>query len=318
MTARVGTPQLWQTDGQLRLPERLSRLPVAPGLAGRTRVILAHNGTCTSYSGLLDDIQIAKGTGWEGIELIGSKLYRYLDNGGDLATLRLALDGITAVGIGYIPDIERCEGASQQALYAEAERLCSCAEALGVPMVQALTGPLAPGLKEPIPDYYQSIMQMSWPQRKQVTVANLKEISTIAGRHGVSIYLEALSWTPSNTLKHMLELVEACGRDNVKLLLDYWHLSTSGSTPEDIARLDKDLIAGLHICDSRDGDGSTHDDRDIWTGAGVIPLKHWTDAARSTGFNGWAAGELLSPKFWEQNPWEVSRRLRQHIEYILL
>lgn len=281
-------------------------------------MILAHNGTCTFYCGILTDIEIAKETGWKGIELIGSKVYRYLDQGGDLATLRLALNGIEPVGIGYIQDIERCEGASRQALYEEAERLCSCAETLGVPMVQALTGPLAPGLKEPIPDYYQSIMQMSRPQRQEVTSANLKEISAIAERHGVTIYLEALSWTPSNTLSHMVELVEASGCDNVKLLLDYWHLSTTGSTPDDIARLDKDLIAGLHICDSRDGDGRTHDDRDVWTGAGIIPLKHWTDAARSTGFNGWAAGELLSPRFWEQNPWQVSRRLREQIEYVLL
>lgn len=51
-------------------------------------MILAHNGTCTFYCGILTDIQIVKGTGWEGIELIGSKLYRYLDNGGDLATVR--------------------------------------------------------------------------------------------------------------------------------------------------------------------------------------------------------------------------------------
>jgi sugar phosphate isomerase/epimerase len=74
----------------------------------------------------------------------------------------------------------------------------------------------------------------------------------------------------------------------------------------------------VHVCDSVKGDGSSHQDRNVWTGGGVIPLKRWLDAVASTGFDGWYAGELFSEKHWELDPWDTARVLRDQLEYLLI
>jgi len=34
------------------------------------------------------------------------------------------------------------------------------------------------------------------------------------------------------------------------MVIDYWHCFTSGVKPEEIARMNKDVIYGVHVCDS--------------------------------------------------------------------
>ena len=50
-------------------------------------MIIAHNGTCTQNCDVLTDIRIAKETGYGGIEMIGEKLYRHLDQGSGIETM---------------------------------------------------------------------------------------------------------------------------------------------------------------------------------------------------------------------------------------
>ena len=54
---------------------------------------IVHNGTCTQNCDVLTDIRIAKEAGYDGIEIIGEKLYRHLDRGFDIETVQKALDG---------------------------------------------------------------------------------------------------------------------------------------------------------------------------------------------------------------------------------
>ena len=161
-------------------------------------------------------------------------------------------------------------------------------------------------------------MDLPWPKLREITAGNLSAISAIGKKYNVSFYLEALSWAPISTLGQMCELVEAAECDNIGILIDFWHCFTSGTTPEDIAGLDRRLIKGVHVCDSVAGDGSGHVDRDIWTGAGVIPQKQWVDAVRSTGYDGWMSCELFSAKHWELDPWQTAGLLRQQLEYLLI
>jgi sugar phosphate isomerase/epimerase len=45
-------------------------------------------------------------------------------------------------------------------------------------------------------------------------------------------------------------VIEEADRDNVGLVLDFWHLWAGGkTTPADVAKLDKSLIYGVHLCD---------------------------------------------------------------------
>lgn len=270
------------------------------------------------YCNLLTDIRIARETGYNGIEIIGSKLYRYLEQGLSLESILAQLDGFPVVALGYVQDIERAEGKAHQDLLAECEKMCSLAEKLGCPMVQLLTGPIGPGIGEPVPPGYEAIMEMPWPQLRKVTAKNIAELSKIARKHNVSLYLEALSWAPIHTLPQALELIDAAGTDNVGLLIDFWHCFTSGSKPEEIAALDAKMISGVHYCDSVSGDRSSHSDRNIQTGDGIIPLTEWVDAVISTGFDGWISCELFSLEAWEQDPWQRAKLLRDQLAQLLV
>ena len=283
-------------------------------------MIVAHNGTCTMYCNLLTDIRIAKETGYGGIEIIGSKLYRYLDQGFTAESLLPHLEVLLPVALGYVQDIERQEPAEYAALLEECERMCSSAEKLGCPMVQLLTGPIGPGIGEKVVDSYKEIMALPWPEQRKLTARNLAALADIGAKHKVRFYLEPLSWTPPHPLQRALELIDAAERDNVSLLIDFWHQWTGGTRPEDIARLDKKLIAAVHFCDSLPAKGKTvtHDLREVWTGGGHIPLKEWVDAVVATGFEGWWSCELFSSRHWELDPWDTARNLKNLLEYMLV
>lgn len=281
-------------------------------------MIIAHNGTCTNNCGLPTDIRIARETGYDGIEIIGSKLYSFLDQGRQLDVLIAELDGFPAVALGYVQDIERADGQAHQDLLAECEKMCDLAAKLNCPMVQILTGPIGPGIGEGVPPGYEQIMEMPWPQLRKTTARSIASISEVARKHNVDFYLEALSWAPIHSLSQMLELIDESAADNVGVLIDFWHLFTSGSTPDDIAKLDKRIIKGVHVCDSVRGDGSSHDDREIWTGGGIIPQKQWLDAVLATGYDGWFSCELFSHKHWELDPRQTARLLQEQLRYLLL
>ena len=122
-------------------------------------------------------------------------------------------------------------------------------------------------------------------------------------------------------LDQQLELLEETACNNVGLVIDFYHLWGSGTRPDEIARLNKDVICCVDFCDSLDefgkGDDFRQRGRDVWTGGGRIPLKDWVDAVRATGFDGIWRCELLSPTYWELDPWQTARDLRRFLEYLM-
>jgi sugar phosphate isomerase/epimerase len=285
-------------------------------------MIYAHNGTCTHWCPLLLDIRIARETGYQAIEIIGEKLYRYLDQGFTQESLKPHLQGLPPVALGFIPDIERQEPAQYQALLDETEKMCACAEQLGIPLVQLLTGPIGPG----VGDWrgYMGLWRQPWPEVRELTAKNLRALAQIARSHRVKFYLEMLTWTDVHTIDQALEVFDRAGldQDDIGFVIDFWHLWTSGHTPDYIAKMDKRWICGVHFDDSLpiDPDASitSHDGRHVWTGGGRIPLKEWIDAVVATGFDGWWSCELFSPKHWELDPWQNARRLRELLETLLV
>jgi sugar phosphate isomerase/epimerase len=270
----------------------------------------------TMHCNLLTDIEIAAETRHDGIEINGLKLKRYLAQGYDIKGLLPLLRDIPAVGLTYVQDIERQEPQEYNVLLQECETVCSLAEKLGCPMVQLLTGPLDPS------GPYKGLAGTSWPELRRLTAKNLKALADVGKAHNVKFFLEALTWTPLHKLNHVIEVIEAAERDNVGLVIDFWHLWDSGATAEDVAKLNKDLIYCVHFCDSleRWGERGTFEQRgrDVWTGGGRIPLKEWVDAVCATGFDGWWACELLSPKYWELDPRKTARELKEFLQYLLL
>lgn len=268
------------------------------------------------YGNLLTDLRIARETGHCGIEITGAKLKRYLAQGYSVESLLPMLKDIPAVGLTQVENIERQDPEGHRALMQECEEVSSLAERLHCPLVQLLTGPLDPH------GSYQGLSGRSWPELRDLTAKNLKDIARIGREHKVKFFIETLTWTPLYKLEHVLETIDASGQDNIGMVIDFWHLWDSGATPGQIAKMKKEQIYCVHFCDSleRWGERGTYEQpgRNVWTGAGRIPLQEWVDAVLATGFDGYWVCEMFGPKYWELDPWKTARDSKAFLEYLLL
>jgi sugar phosphate isomerase/epimerase len=257
---------------------------------------LVYNSNSTMHLPVLQQIRVARETGWDGVFLRHEHVRRYLDQGYDAASLREALKGLEPVNLGALLDVERWRPDDRAAMLREAEAISEVAVDIGASHVQLLTGPVAPG------GAYRGPGDLSASELRRVTADALRAVADLGAPHGLRYYLEPVAWTPLGHLAPAVEAVEAAERENVGLVLDFWHLWQCGTTPEDIARLDERLIFGVDFADSLGPVGASGPDqhtRCVWPGDGEIPLRAWADAVRATGFDGWWDNELYSPPHWE-------------------
>jgi sugar phosphate isomerase/epimerase len=287
------------------------------------------NASTTMLGTVVNDIQVAKEAGFEGIELLHEKLYRYLDSGFSADNLSPFLDGIKVVGMGNLYDIER-QSKKYGELMSEARKMFMTAKAVGAPMVQLCTGPVDSGIARdfaagrvgPGETRYMGFLGKPESDTIKYTAKNVTALAGIAKQYDLELYIEPVAWTPLNTTEKVIKVINESGMDNVGLVIDFWHVWTAGETPDDIAKLDKNLIKGVHFCDGLEFDRNSVPDqnilRDIWTGAGNIPLKEWTDAIKSTGFNGWYSCEIFCRKAWEQDYLKTAKALKQLMDSLLL
>ncbi len=269
-------------------------------------MIMTMHGLTTMHCNLQTDIRIAQETGYEALEIFEGKLLRYLDAGFAAEALAplLGRHGIRAVCINALKDIERVEPGERAQLFAEAERLCAAAAVLRCPTVQ-----LVP---------FSGLEGRPWREVLELTARNIADIADIGVRHGVRFQLEPIAWSPIHSLSQSLEVIQAAGRDNVGMVIDFWHLWAGEETePDEVAGLDADMIYGVHICDGkRHQPGTAWDEpalRGFLPGEGEIPIRAWVDAVRATGFDGVWSCELVSTGHWEWDLWEIARRSRERV-----
>ena len=274
-------------------------------------MIITMHGLSTMHSNMRTDIRVARETGFDGLEIIELKLLRYLDQGfqaSDLLPLFKQYD-VKPVCINAQKDVERVEPSARAALMKEAERLCAAAQVLGCPTIQ-----LVP---------FCGLAGRPWDEVVALTARNVADIADIGKRYGVRFQLEPIAWSPIHSLKHSLMVLETAQRDNVGMVVDFWHLWAGGeTTPDDVAKLDKSLIYGVHFCDGVKHQPGTEwvevDLRGFLPGEGRIPISEWVAAVKSTGFDGVWSSELLSPKHWEWDVAEIARETRALMaKYIL-
>lgn len=278
---------------------------------------LALHSTVAKHSTLAVDLDIARSVGFDAVELYSGKMEACLQAGYSEAELKALLKDVEVTGIGYLRDIER-QGTGRDALFKEAERLFQLASLAGAKGVQVLTGPIN---VQAVIDYqqrggsqhYSGLLGRDEAELYAVTAKNLAALADLARQYDVLLYLEALSWTPLGRLDQQLQLIDRAGRSNIKLVVDYWHCFTSGGTPEEVARLNKDSIYGVHICDSLPFPGGIPNEellRDVPTGQGVLDLQEWTDAVKATGYDGWWSCELFCRKQQQADSYEVAAQLK--------
>ncbi|MDP6491250.1 MAG: sugar phosphate isomerase/epimerase family protein [Kiritimatiellia bacterium] len=255
----------------------------------------------------ITEVRIARDLGYGGIEFLAAKIERYLDVGHRIETLAEACRqaGTPAVCINALADADRLDTVEHSELLAECERLCSAAEALGCPTVQLV--------------FRERLAGRPWPEVRRLTAENAAKLADIGKGYSVRFQLEPLAWAPMHGLSQSLEVIEEAARDNLGMVIDFWHLWAGGATgPEEVARLDKRMIYGVHFCDGKRKPDLTVDDegelRAYLPGDGDIPIKEWVGAVLATGYDGAWSAETYSPRHWELDLYNLSRECKERME----
>ena len=279
------------------------------------RNALIFHALAARHATLAIDLDIVREIGFDGLEISAAKTRAFLDAGHGTNELRTMVGDTYLPGMGFLVDIER-QGDARKALMGDAQALFELAAAAGAKGVQVITGPLdlrALDDATAVPGLYLGVVGRPLEEQIDLAAANLVAPADPPPAHGLLIYLEALSWTPLNTIDRQLRTIDKAGRDNIRLVIDFWHCHTAGDTPERIARLDRRQLYGVHICDSLPFSGGVPDEsvlRDVPTGGGALNLKEWVDAVKATGYDGWWSCELFCRRQHQENSYDVARDLK--------
>lgn len=138
---------------------------------------------------------------------------------------------------------------------------------------------------------------MDTAEYRKLHIDRLTPIAKILADHGMSFGMEFIGpKTLRDSLKYefvykmedMLDLGSDIG-DNVGLLVDAFHLYTSGGKMSDLAKIPAEKIVLVHINDAKDGrtiDEQIDGERELPCATGVIPIGEFMAALRSTGYHG--------------------------------
>jgi sugar phosphate isomerase/epimerase len=285
---------------------------------------LIFNTTAAKHATLAIEIDVARYAGFTGLETTAAKIRSYLDADHSVSDIKAALNGLPIYGIGTILDIER-HGDDARSLISDARAIFELAHHVGAGGVQVITGPLdhleVVRFREGKPEAgYRGVLDYNEEERIEITAGNLKMLAEIAREFDLIVYLEALAWSPLNSLTHQVTLLRKANQDNLKMVVDYWHCYASGDYPEDVAKIDGNLIYGVHVCDSLAFSGGVPNEsvlRNIPTGEGVLDLKAWTDAVKATGYTGWWCSETFCRKLQQENSYDVASQMKAQLASLI-
>lgn len=261
---------------------------------------LSLHGVSVWYSNAVTQIRLAKEAGFHGLELLPEHLYRYLENGGTYEEFRefLTKNQVEITCINALKRIGRYKPEDRDVLMTEAVRICRAAAELNCPIVQIMA--------------LTELDHLPEGERNEILRENICAIADIGKPLGIKFQIEVVAFTAFNSLQQGLDMIAACGRDNIGLVVDFWHLHAGGKTrPEEVAKMDVNLIYGVHFCDGRAArPGEAWDEwvqRDYAPGKGEVDIPAWLNAVRQTGYSGGWCPELLSPHHWEHDLSDIAR-----------
>lgn len=269
---------------------------------------LSLNGATTMKADLPTDIRAAGAAGFEYVEIWAAKLRAFLKqrSAADLQIL-FAENGVKALSINSIEHITFRDTAAYAQIKAECEELCSIAAAIECPYVVVVPGKF-PSRN---PSSYEVIEE---------SVQVLRELASIAERHGVSLAFEFLGQKDCSvqTLGLADEIVVKVNRRNIGLVIDSFHFYTGGSTIDMIDALDPKRLFIFHIDDAEDlpRDQLTDAHR-LLPGLGILPLKEIIAAFKRIGYDRVASVEIFRPEYWERDPFELAREAKTALERVL-
>jgi 2-keto-myo-inositol isomerase len=228
----------------------------------------ALNGATLGPCSLEEELATAAAAGFDLVELRAPKL----DETDSLRAV-LAAHGLNAWSINSLEAVGEAQG-----LEAEARRLAAIAGAAGCPYVLCVPGTVRAGLEE--------------------AVAALAEVCSSEGAT-LAFEFMGFEWSAVRTLTEAVAVADAAG--GLPVVVDSFHWAAGGGTLDELAALDPARVAVIHLNDVPDRplDGLGDADR-VLPGDGVLPLRDFVAALRSSGFDGVLSVELFNPEIWRR------------------
>ena len=266
----------------------------------------ALHGKTIYKNNLATDIRVASECGFQGMEIVASKLYSFLEQR-PIEELKSLLKeyAIKPVCINDICHIETPDPRRLEELLEETDKLSRISSEIGCSTIQ-----LVPLL---------ALEGRPWGEIVAITGENVGKIGKIGAKHDVRFQMEPVAWSPIHSLSKCLKMIEVANVDNVGMVVDFWHLWSGGETrPEEVAKLNKDMIYNIHFCDGKKQPRDTKWDETIlrgyYPGDGDIPVKDWVDAVKATGYDGFWSCELVSAKHWEMDVKTVAQNMKRYMD----
>jgi sugar phosphate isomerase/epimerase len=153
------------------------------------------------------------------------------------------------------------------------------------------------------------------------TLARFKPLARILADHGCRLGLEfvgpktlrdSFKYQFIYTLEGMMEFARALGTGNVGLLLDSYHLFTSGGSAADLDKIQNKDIVTVHVNDAVEGvsrDDQIDQERRLPTESGVIDLAAFMRKLSELGYDGPVTIEPFSPRLKAIDDPEQAARL---------
>src|SRR6266496_306275 len=262
---------------------------------------LSFNGATTMKAELATDVRAAAAAEFEFLEIWAAKLRQFLKEHSvsDLKNL-FAENAVKPLSINSIERITFRDANSYAQIKAECEQLSSIAAAIDCPYVVVVPGNFPPN-------------RVSSSDVIEESVRVLRELASIAERHGVALAFEFLGQKDCSVqlLDLADEIVQKVNRRNIGLVIDSFHFYTGGSTIKMIESLDPKRLFIFHIDDAEDlPREQLTDAHRLLPGLGILPLKEIIEAFGRIGYEGVASVEIFRPEYWERDPFELAREAR--------
>lgn len=269
-------------------------------------------------------VKAAKESGFDCIEPTKVQLNYFLDAGYSSLDIKNLLGTIEIASVGWLSDIDR-QGYEFVTMMKEAEALFAMSASVGSQAIELINGPVdwhaVDAFRRGKPYCgYMGLQGLPTAEQYKLTVKNLQSLADLAKQFGLTLFFEPLCWTPIPSLKEGIPLVERAERDNLKVVVDFYHNYIAGLDAEFLSRVNKEIILGVHVCNSKKPDDRVPCEeifRDSGFYEGEVPIRTWVEVIQSTGFDGWWAYETFSKREAEEEPVEFAKYVHGELEKLV-
>ena len=135
----------------------------------------------------------------------------------------------------------------------------------------------------------------------QRVTERLAELCELFAPTGTVLAIESMPYADVTTPELALEIINAVGSSHLGLVIDYWHVTRAGVTPEDLAQIPAEKVVSVELGDGHETPRlpliTDSIDHRLFPGDGSFPVSEMTRALARSGYQGPWSVEMLSTAF---------------------